>query len=307
MSTPLGLNQKLADAISALRQKPIAIALDFDGVCKLFTEHKHQIMSTCLFLHLREFQRIPFEVYRKAYIHINFRSADYAGKERFLCVNALAAQLHEQGYDCSLPGLHDTVAQLQARGLKLSEHNLQIHAGAPDVARVLEWSREVNLRVAQLTEIGLTPGIREHILNPFKTQADFYVVSTATEAPLKQSLEKEGVTFIRRYLGQETATKAEALTALGHAGYEAMVMFGDSLEDSRASHQAMTQVPPAVTLLFVPVIPGNEKYCFEIGQRIVNALKSHEIPAATQWSRQLEQEFAGREVGAQGAAPMSIH
>ncbi len=82
--------QELAAALCAQRRHDVAIALDFDGVCKLFTKHKHQIMFTALFLHLREFQRVPFDVFREAYEYINFRSPDYAGKERFRCVDALS-------------------------------------------------------------------------------------------------------------------------------------------------------------------------------------------------------------------------
>ena len=44
----------LAAEIKAQARHKAAIALDFDGVCKLFTAHKHRIMSTCLFLHLYE-------------------------------------------------------------------------------------------------------------------------------------------------------------------------------------------------------------------------------------------------------------
>ncbi|MDD5677596.1 MAG: hypothetical protein PHW60_06330 [Kiritimatiellae bacterium] len=282
-----------------------AIALDFDGVCKKFTDHKHQIMFSLLFLHLREFQRVPFDVYRKNYIHINFRSADYAGKERFLCVDALARHLAGEGYPCALPGLAKAVAELRAKGLKISEKNLAQYQAEPDVQRALEWSREVNKRVADLSEIGLTPGILKYILQPFRDKAHFYVVSTATEEPLRRSLEKEGIGFIRRYIGQETATKAEALSALAAAGYSAVAMFGDSVEDERASHAAR-QAAPNGSIVFVPVIPEDEERCFETGGRILRALLAGRIKAAEELSAQLESEFKGREAGSQSLSPMTI-
>lgn len=295
---------KLADQIRRGREHDLAIALDFDGVCKLFTEFKHQIMATCLFLHLREFQRVPFPVFRAAYRYINFRSPDYAGKERFLCVDALSRHLAEKGFPCSLPGLHRAVDELRKTGRKISEENLLSFADSGDVSRAVEWSREVNRRVGQLTEIGLTPGLESSILGPNRETADFYVVSTATEAPLKESLERESVTFIRRYFGQETATKAEALMAISRAGYSAVFMFGDSIEDQKASRLAGDRVPEGVILLFVPVVPGDESRSFEDGAAMIRMVREGDVSSAEAMSRRLTEEFQGREAGASCEAPM---
>jgi hypothetical protein len=269
--------------------------LDFDGVCKLFTAHKHQIMRTALFLHLREFQRVPWPVFEEAYRFINFRSP-YAGKERFLCAYALAEHLAGAGHNCRLPGLKTAVENLLAADRKISAPNLQSFQVYDDVVRALAWSAEVNERVAQLTEIGLTPGIKPHILDAFRNTHDFYVVSTASEAALPPLMEKEGITFIRRYLGQETATKAESLSALTRAGYRAMFMFGDSVEDSRASQAAQTQTPTDVIFIFVPVIPGNEERCFGTGNQIIRAVQDGDMATARALSEKLIAEFAGREV-----------
>ncbi|NLB55439.1 MAG: hypothetical protein GX811_06695 [Lentisphaerae bacterium] len=298
--------QKLYAELAPKVEKSFAIALDFDGVCKLFTEYKHQIMSTALFIHLREFQRVPFEVFRDAYVYINFRSADYAGKERFLCSNALSEYLAGKGYNCALPGLHKAVKTLLKAGEKISAANLKQFASDNDVKRALAWSAEINERVALLTEIGLTPGILENILEPFRTKADFYIVSTATEEPIRASMEKENINFIRRYIGQETATKTEALTALGLCGYENVSMFGDSVEDERASVAASKTYPPGQNLIFIPVIPGDEKYCFVEGRKALEALLDNRLADAKKISEHLTQAFQGREAGSKAQAPLSI-
>jgi hypothetical protein len=277
-------------------QHPAAIALDFDGVCKLFTAHKHQIMRTALFLHLREFQRVPWPVFAEAYRFINFRSTLYAGKERFLCAYALAEHLAAAGQPCRLTGLKTAVETLLAQNKKISEPNLLPYQAHDEVARAIAWSREVNGRVAQLTEIGLTHGIKPQIFDAFRDTHDFYVVSTASEAALPPLLEKEGITFIRKYLGQETATKAESLSALTRAGYKAVFMFGDSVEDSRASQAALAQTPAGVIFLFVPVIPGSEERCFATGNTIIHAVHDGNTAAARGMSEKLMAEFAGREV-----------
>ncbi|MGI6086339.1 MAG: hypothetical protein ACOYCD_00110 [Kiritimatiellia bacterium] len=299
-------SKTLSKELAAKKQHPLAIALDFDGVCKLFTEHKHQIMSTALFLHLREFQRVPFEVFRNAYVYINFRSADYAGKERFLCANALAEYLTQKGYPCALPGLHKAVSALRKSGRKISAANLKEFAADKDVTRALAWSEEINERVAMLTEIGLTPGVLPDILEPFHGKADFYVVSTATEEPLRASLEKENINFIKRYIGQETATKAEALIALGLCGYRDAAMFGDSVEDERASIAARQVAPAGHSLVFIPVIPGDEARCFAEGRKALTAMLEGRNPDAEKISAALSEDFKGREVGSQISSPLSI-
>jgi len=288
---------RLIKEITPLRERDFALALDFDGVCKLFTEHKHQIMCTCLFLHLYEFQRVPFKVYREVYNFINFKSPDYAGKERFLCVSALAQDLAKKGYNCALPELTDAVTQLQEKGLKIAEDNLLDYQKADQVARAIAWSREVNEKVSGLTEIGLTPGIAEHIFTPFKEKCDFYVVSTATEKALVPLMEKEGIDFILCYLGQETATKGESLTAFSHSGYKAVFMFGDSMDDTRVATIAKENSPDAVPVLFGPVIPGDEERCFSIGKKIIDSALSGNTSQAEQLSRKLADEFEGREAG----------
>lgn len=281
-------------------EHPTAIALDFDGVCKLFTEHKHQIMSTLLFLHFPEFQQLPLEEYRKCYGYVNFCSKDYAGKARFLCINGLADFIEtEKGCKCRLAGLDTAIKKLTADGIKVNAASLKDFAADKDVKRALEWSAEVDSKVAKLTGIGLTPGIKEYILDQFKDKADFYLVSTATESSIRASMEQENIFFIKRYFGQETATKAEALTLLCRSGYKNVFMFGDSVEDSRASKAASEQKPAEVNLLFVPVIPGGEENSFVTGNRIIGEVFLGNISEAEKISGERASEFCGKEVGSQ--------
>jgi phosphoglycolate phosphatase-like HAD superfamily hydrolase len=296
----------LAQELRQARKSDLAVALDFDGVCKVFTEHKHQVMFTLLFLHVPEFQRMAFETLRNAYVHINFRSADYAGKERFLCVDALSRFLVGKGHNCDLPGLHKAVDSLKQQGLKISEKNLLAFAGADDVTRVIAWSREVNQRLAQLSEIGLTPGIQEHLFTPFKAKADFFVVSTATEDSLRQSLEANSIDFVQRYMGQETATKAEALLALAAGGYPLVVFFGDSLEDSRAAAHAVEHAPAGSAVLFAPVVPAEEEQSFAMGRRIIESAMAGKVDEARKLSTEQAERFKGKEVGSRAVSPLDI-
>ena len=281
-------------------EHPSAIALDFDGVCKLFTEHKHQIMSTLLFLHFTEFQQLSLEEYRKCYGYVNFCSKDYAGKARFLCVNGLADFIEtEKGCKCRLSGLDNAIKKLTADGIKVNAASLKRFSDDNDVRRALEWSTEVDSKVGKLTGIGLTPGIKEYILDAFKEKADFYLVSTATENSIRASMEQENIFFIKRYFGQETASKSEALTLLSHSGYKNVFMFGDSVEDSRASKAAIEQKPDGVNLFFVPVIPGDEKHSFEEGLKVITEAMFGNISEAKEIAGKRASEFIGKEVGSQ--------
>jgi len=281
-------------------EHPSAIALDFDGVCKLFTEHKHQIMSTLLFLHFPEFQQLSLEEYRKCYGYINFCSKDYAGKARFLCINGLADFIEtEKSCKCKLSGLDHAIKKLTADGIKINAASLKRFSDDNDVRRALEWSCEVDSKVGKLTGIGLTPGVKEYILDAFNDKADFYLVSTATESSIRASMEQEDIFFIKRYFGQETTTKTEALTLLSHSGYKHVFMLGDSVEDSRASRAAFEQKPEGVNLFFVPVIPGDEKHSFEEGSKIITEAMLGNISEATRISNNRADEFIGKEVGSQ--------
>lgn len=279
-------------------ERASAIALDFDGVCKLFTEHKHQIMSTLLFLHFPELQKVPFQEYKKAYGYINFYSKDYAGKARFLCINALANYLEtEKGYACKFADLDKVVKKLTAEGKKVSNDTLKRYSEINEVKRALEWSTEVDLRLTQLTGIGLTPGIKEYILDAFKDKTDFYLVSTATEPSIRASMENENVFFVKNYFGQETGSKSEILTALAHSGYKNVFMFGDSVEDSRASKSAMSQTPKGVNLIFVPVIPDDEKQSFVKGAEIINKTMAGNADEGRKIAAELDKQFEGKEAG----------
>jgi phosphoglycolate phosphatase-like HAD superfamily hydrolase len=291
------LINELKGDIKKLKKQDSAIALDFDGVCKLFTQHKHQVMRTCLFIHLYEFQRVPWDVFSEAYPYINFRS-EVAGKERFLCASRLADHLLEKGYGTDLPGLRKAVEALQKDNRKISADNVRDFQEYDDVKRALEWSDEVNDKVGKLTEIGLTPGISEYIFEPFRETCDFYIVSTATEETLQPLMEKEGIDFILKYMGQETATKEEALTALGKAGYNPVFMFGDSLEDSRASEKAGANLKDETDLFFAPVIPELEEESFSFGCEIINLGLAGASEKASALAAQRLEAFRGKEVSA---------
>ena len=289
------LIQTLTSELQGARTCDSAIALDLDGVCKLFTQHKHQIMKTFLFLNLVEFQRVPFKIFDPEYVRVNFNS-EYAGKERFLCADALARRLTAMGYDCVLPGMHQAVEALLEKGMKISGGNLAAYAEADDVRRALTWSEEIDRNVGRLTEIGLTPGLKEFVLEAFRDRYDLFVVTTADRAALPAIMEKEGVDYMKRYIGHETATKDEALVALAECGYRSVFMFGDSVEDQRATDRAKNQIQGGVPLLFVPVIPDDEAHCFEIGNEIITCADQGELEKAQGLSQVQMDAFAGNEV-----------
>lgn len=280
-----------------LNNKNIAIALDFDGVCKVTTQHKHYIMLSLLFTHLYELQRVSFTRLIEAYNHINFVSTEFAGKDRFICVNGLSDYLAGEGWPCRFDGINKAIQEIIKNNEKINRESLYKFIFYDDVKRLLAWSDEVNSKLKSLKEIKITDGLRENILELYADVADFYIVSTAPEECIKDSLEKESFPEIKKYFGQSTATKSEALSSLCHAGYDYIFMFGDSVEDSRACQLAKKSYSGDCLLIFVPVIPGQEEKCFITGRQIIKEVFDNNSETAIGLSESLIKEFDGKEAG----------
>ncbi|MDD3118501.1 MAG: HAD hydrolase-like protein [Victivallales bacterium] len=127
--------------------------------------------------------------------------------------------------------------------------------GDPDLARVLEWSLEINRRVTAMNH-GITPfpGVRE-VLQQLADRADVIVVSqTPLEALRREWRENRIDDTVALIAGQEYGTKTEHLRyAAGGKGYAAdhLLMIGDAPGDYRAAQSN--------NALFFPIVPGKEE------------------------------------------------
>ncbi|QHI68879.1 HAD family hydrolase [Tichowtungia aerotolerans] len=124
--------------------------------------------------------------------------------------------------------------------------------GATELQAVLEWSREMSRRIAEVAVFPVFDGVFQG-LKKLHTAADLIVVSQTTEDALVREWNHAGLTgFVDVIAGAELGSKKESLETVmkGRYGPEQAVMVGDATGDLDAAR--------AAGCLFYPIIPGDE-------------------------------------------------
>jgi phosphoglycolate phosphatase-like HAD superfamily hydrolase len=124
--------------------------------------------------------------------------------------------------------------------------------GEMELQRVLDWSREMSRRIAELPPAAVFDGVFQG-LEKLHAAADLIVVSQTTEDALIREWNHAGLSgFADVIAGAELGSKAESLkTAMsGRYGPEQALMVGDATGDLEAAR--------AAECLFFPILPGDE-------------------------------------------------
>lgn len=149
--------------------------------------------------------------------------------------------------------------------------------GAPELQTVLDWSREMSRRVAELPTIPLVDGVFYWLEN-LHAQADLIVVSQTTEDALVREWESADIApFVDVIAGAELGSKQESLeTAMkGRYDPEQTLMIGDALGDLDAAR--------AAGCLFFPILPGEEANSWnELGAEGMERLRNARFAGAYQ-------------------------
>jgi phosphoglycolate phosphatase-like HAD superfamily hydrolase len=155
----------------------------------------------------------------------------------------------------------DPLRRFVASGRPLGNPALKAEAEKtkdPELALALAWSEAVNNDIAAMVHgVGPFPGVRE-CLGRFQEFADLACVSSTPGAALAAEWQEHDLArHVRMIIGQETASKKEALQAAARAGYQPrrILMVGDAPGDLQAAH--------AVGALFFPIVPGEEEESWE--------------------------------------------
>ena len=135
--------------------------------------------------------------------------------------------------------------------------------GNEELQRMLDWSLEVNARVADMVSgVAPFPGVME-VLKRGNEKADMIVVSQTPLEALEREWEENGMTpYVNLIAGQEHGTKSEHIHfATEGKGYDAdkILKVGDAPGDYKA---AMDN-----NAFFYPIVPGNEAMSWS---RLVN-------------------------------------
>ena len=124
----------------------------------------------------------------------------------------------------------------------------------PEMKRLLDWSLEVNQRIADMVfGIPPFPGVRE-VLASATGKADMIVVSKTPLEALEREWEEAGIRgSVRLIAGQEHGTKTEHLRYAAKDKYAAghILMVGDAPGDQKAA--------ASNNALFFPIVPGREE------------------------------------------------
>lgn len=229
------------------------VCIDSDGCAFDTMELKHKECFCPATVHAWGLQPISKYV-REAWEYGNLYSKD-RGRSRFheiILVFDLLAQREEiKAYGFTLPDI-EPLRKWVAESPVLNNDGLAERADDPVMRRALDWSLEMNQRVAEMVHgVPPFPGVRES-LEQLKGKADIAIVSATPREALEREWGENGLMpYVRQLCAQEDGNKRECIQALGrHYQPGQVLMIGDAPGDMEAAK--------ANGALFYPIIPGGE-------------------------------------------------
>ena len=240
------------------RQNDYFIGFDSDGCVFDTMELKHkECFCPAVIKHLgcQPVSKAAREVWEFVNLYSKTR-----GCNRFLAIQYFRDLLRErkdvQARNFQPPELHELDAWIE-RETKLGNPALiaEVEAtGNEGLKRMLDWSLEVNERIADMV-FGITPfPCVMDVLKRGNEMADMIVVSQTPLEALEREWEENGMTpFVNLIAGQEHGTKSEHIHfATAGKGYDSdkILKVGDAPGDYKAAVDN--------NAFFYPIVPGNE-------------------------------------------------
>jgi len=250
------------DYVAQLRQLPkkheFFIGFDSDG-CIFDTMEVKQKECFCPAF-IKHFQLQAGSKYaRQVWEFVNLYSKT-RGCNRFLAVKRALELMHARhefaDRHIAIRDMPEMCAWIEVES-KLGNPTLEAKVkatGSPELTALLAWSKEVNVRIAEIVhDVPPFPGVLE-VLDAAKSKADMIVVSqTPLEALQREWEENKMDHYLGCIAGQEHGTKSEHLKYATEGKYspEKILMVGDAPGDLKAAN--------ANQALFFPIIPGREE------------------------------------------------
>lgn len=239
--------------------------MDSDGCALDAMEIKHRQCFTPAIIDTWQLQATADEVTEVA-LRINLYSSD-RGINRFLALAKLFAQLNivlpesKRGALPRTESLQHWIQQSAALSERTLEDSIQ-ESGDHELAKVLQWTREVNRRVAHLPPPPAFRHVAEFLEKLNQHQIPAFVVSSATRGIIKKEWQSAGIAgTIKHFYGQEDGTKTYVLNQIARQQGDdrKIVMIGDAPGDSEAAHESGS--------VFFPIIPGQEEQSWQIAEQ----------------------------------------
>ena len=238
-------------------RKEYLVCIDSDGCVFDTMEVKHKECFCPAYINYFGLQAVS-KYARDAWDFANLYSK-WRGVNRFpvllksLDVLSNRAEVLERGFVTpELPSLRSYIASGRPLNNAGLEAYLQEHPEDQEMQNVLQWSYDVNKRIAELVRsVPPFPHVRE-CLQQLHRHADIVIVSaTQTEAVRREWDEHGLLPLVAAVKGQESGSKKEIIASLkdqyapGH-----VLMLGDAPGDREAAHTNGT--------LFYPICPDQE-------------------------------------------------
>lgn len=176
----------------------------------------------------------------------------WRGLNRFQLILKIFQYLENYLPNIGKPLPVETLKSFVNSGVPLSMAELEKFSDDAGLMRVLEWSREMSRRIAEIPEMPVFDEAFQG-LEKIRASSDAVVVSQTTEEALVREWNQAGLTkFVDVIAGAELGSKTESLkTAMkGRYAPEKTLMVGDAPGDLEAARSA--------GCLFFPIIPGSE-------------------------------------------------
>lgn len=236
--------------------KQFLVCIDSDGCAFDTMEIKHKVCFCPAYIQHFGLQAVVEEA-REAWDFANLYSST-RGINRFLALLRALDRLSANKSVCervvppTLPELRQYVAQGGALNNEGLDSYLVQHPESEEIRMILEWSKDVNVRISQKVHgVPPFPNVRES-LEALGEHADIVIVSATPQEALEREWEEHGLrSLVAAVKGQESGSKKEIIASLmpnytsGH-----VLMIGDALGDRDAAR--------ANGALFFPICPGEE-------------------------------------------------
>lgn len=245
------------------KQHDYFIGFDSDGCVFDTMELKHKECFCPAVIKHMQCQPVS-KAAREVWDFVNLYSKT-RGCNRFLAIQHFRDLLRERE-DVKARGFQPLdLKELDAwieRETKLGNPALQAEvekSGNEELKRMLDWSLEVNARVADMVSgVSPFPYVMD-VLKEGHAKADMIVVSQTPLEALEREWEENGMTpYVNLIAGQEHGTKSEHIHyATEGKGYDAdkILKVGDAPGDYKAAMDNHA--------FFYPIVPGNEEMSWE--------------------------------------------
>lgn len=249
-----------------MSKKKFLVCIDSDGCVFDAMEIKHKECFCPAYIKHFGLQAVS-KYARIAWNFVNLYSST-RGIHRLLALlralDLLEARAEVKERKFTPPALKE-LRQYVAEGKLLSNDGLEAylkeHPDAEEIRATLNWSLEVNERIADMMHgVPSFPYVRES-LERLRDVADIVIVSAAQQADLEHEWgEHDLLSLVTAVKGQESGNKKQIIASLKDA-YEPghVLMIGDAPGDMEAAH--------ANGALFYPICPDEEVRCWaQIGE-----------------------------------------